>query len=143
MAAIRGSDTKPELLIRRGLHARGFRYKLHDRKLPGRPDLVLPKFRAVIFVNGCFWHGHGCPQFRWPATRQEFWLAKITGNMERDARNIETLLSSGWRVATVWECALKGRDMLSPVLVLDTLGQWICSGDRRLSLDGRHKDTGR
>ena len=101
MAAIRRADTKPEMLIRRGIHAHGFRYRLHDRKLPGRPDLTLSKYNAVIFVNGCFWHGHDCPMFRWPATRQEFWRDKITGNMERDTRNIAALLSSGWRVALV------------------------------------------
>ncbi|MCW2303239.1 DNA mismatch endonuclease (patch repair protein) [Rhodovulum sulfidophilum] len=142
MAAIRGADTKPEMLIRRGLHASGFRYRLHDRKLPGKPDIVLPKHCSVIFVNGCFWHGHDCPLFRWPATRQEFWRAKITGNMERDARNIGMLLASGWRVATVWECALKGRGRLSPEAVIDSLSRWICSGDQRLNLEGLHTETG-
>ncbi|ATG48275.1 very short patch repair endonuclease [Celeribacter ethanolicus] len=142
MAAIRGADTKPEMLIRRGLHARGFRYRLHDRKLPGKPDIVLPKHRAVIFVNGCFWHGHDCPLFRWPATRQEFWRTKITGNIERDARNIDMLLVSGWRVATVWECALKGRGRLSPEAAIDSLTRWICSEGQRLSLEGLHTETG-
>ncbi len=142
MAAIRGADTKPEMLVRRGLHARGFRYRLHDRKLPGKPDIVLPKHHAVIFVNGCFWHGHDCPLFRWPATRQEFWRAKITGNVERDERNIDTLLASGWRVATVWECALKGRRRLSSEVVIDSLARWICSGGQRLSLEGLHTETG-
>jgi DNA mismatch endonuclease (patch repair protein) len=142
MAAIRGTDTKPEMLIRRGLHARGFRYRLHDRKLPGKPDIALPKHRAVIFVNGCFWHGHACPLFRWPATRQEFWRTKITGNMERDARNIDMLIASGWHIATVWECALKGRGRLSPEVVIDSLARWICSGDQRLTLKGLNTKTG-
>jgi DNA mismatch endonuclease Vsr len=142
MAAIRGVDTKPEMLIRRGLHARGFRYRLHDRKLPGKPDIVLPKHRAVIFVNGCFWHGHDCPLFRWPATRQEFWRTKITSNMERDARNIDMLIASGWRVATIWECALKGRGRLSPEAAIDSLTRWICSGDQRLTLEGLNTETG-
>lgn len=142
MAAIRGADTKPEMLIRRGLHARGFRYRLHDLKLPGKPDIVLPKHRAVIFVNGCFWHGHDCPLFRWPATRQEFWRAKITGNVERDARNIDMLIASGWRVAAVWECALKGRGKLPPEAVIDSLTRWICSGDQRLTLEGLNTETG-
>lgn len=142
MAAIRGADTKPEILIRHGLHARGFRYRLHDRKLPGKPDIVLPKYRAVIFVNGCFWHGHDCPLFRWPATRQEFWRTKITGNIERDARNIDTLIGSGWRIAAVWECALKGRRKLQPEAVIDSLARWICSGDQRLTLEGLNKETG-
>ena len=142
MAAIRRADTKPEMLIRRGLHARGFRYRLHDRKLPGRPDLTLSKHNAVIFVNGCFWHGHDCPMFRWPATRQEFWRDKITGNMERDVRNIATLLSSGWRVALIWECALKGRGKLPPEAVIDSMIDWLCSADKRLTLEGLTADTG-
>jgi DNA mismatch endonuclease (patch repair protein) len=142
MAAIKGADTKPEMLIRRGLHALGYRYRLHDRKLPGRPDIVLPKHDAVIFVNGCFWHGHACPLFRWPATRQDFWRAKITGNIERDARNIDMLIVAGWRVATVWECALKGRGRLPSEAVIDSLAQWICSGDQRLELEGQHTETG-
>lgn len=142
MAAIRRADTKPEMLIRRGLHARGFRYRLHDRQLPGRPDLTLSKHNAVIFVNGCFWHGHDCPMFRWPATRQEFWRAKITGNLERDVRNIAALLSSGWRVALIWECALKGRGKLPPEAVIDSLIDWLCSGGKRLTLEGLTADTG-
>ena len=101
MAAIRGADTKPELIIRRGLHARGFRYSLHNRKLPGRPDLVLPKYRAVIFINGCFWHGHGCPLFKWPKSREDFWREKINGNVERDGKNLQRLSAAGWRIATV------------------------------------------
>ncbi len=142
MAAIRRADTKPEMLIRRGIHAHGFRYRLHDRKLPGRPDLTLSKYNAVIFVNGCFWHGHDCPMFRWPATRQEFWRDKITGNMERDTRNIAALLSSGWRVALIWECALKGRGKLPPEAVIDSLIDWLCSADKRLTLEGLTADTG-
>lgn len=142
MAAIKGADTKPEMLIRRGLHALGYRYRLHERKLPGRPDIVLAKHDAVIFVNGCFWHGHACPLFRWPATRQDFWRAKITGNIERDARNIDILIVAGWRVATVWECALKGRGRLPSEAVIDSLAQWICSGDQRLELEGQHTETG-
>ncbi len=125
MAAIRGADTKPELVIRRGLHARGFRYRLHNRKLPGRPDLVLPRYRAVIFVNGCFWHGHDCPLFKWPKTREEFWRDKISGNVERDQKNQAELKASGWRVGIVWECALKGKRRLQPAHVLDHLSEWL------------------
>lgn len=142
MSAIRGVDTRPEMQIRRGLHARGFRYRLHDRRLPGTPDLVLPKHHAVIFVNGCFWHGHGCPLFRWPATRQEFWRAKITGNMERDARNDAILLAGGWRIATIWECALKGRRKLPAGAVIDSLSDWLCSDGQRLTLEGLRTETG-
>lgn len=142
MSAIRGVDTRPEMQIRRGLHARGFRYRLHDRKLPGTPDIVLSKHHAVIFVNGCFWHGHGCPLFRWPATREEFWRAKITGNMERDARNEAMLRAGGWRIATIWECALKGRGKLPADTVIDSLSDWLCSDGQRLTLEGLKTETG-
>lgn len=108
MAGIRGSDTAPEMIVRRGFHALGFRYRLHDRKLPGRPDLVLPRYRAVVFVNGCFWHRHeGCRYASTPATRPDFWAEKFRLNVARDRKNVTTLLASGWRVALVWECALK------------------------------------
>lgn len=128
--------------IRRGLHACGFRYRLHDRKLPGTPDIVLPKHHDVIFVNGCFWHGHGCALFRWPATRQVYWRAKITGNMERDARNEAMLLAGGWRIATIWECALKGRGKLPADAVIDSLSDWLCSDGQRLTLEGLKTETG-
>lgn len=112
MSRIRGRDTKPELILRHGLHAAGFRYRLHARDLPGRPDLVFPRYHAVILVHGCFWHGHDCPLFRLPATRRSFWEAKIAANRARDARVHEQLLAAGWRVLTVWECSLKGSGRL-------------------------------
>lgn len=112
MAGIRGKDTRPEMILRRGLHARGFRFRLHDRRLPGSPDLVFPGRRAVIFVHGCFWHGHGCHLFRLPATRQEFWRAKIEGNAARDALAEGALAADGWRVLSIWECALKGLSLI-------------------------------
>ena len=108
MSRIRGRDTKPETTIRRGLHARGLRFRLHRKDLPGRPDLTFPKHRAVIFVHGCFWHGHDCPLFTWPKTRKEFWREKIRKNQDRDLRTFLMLKGEGWRVLTVWECALKG-----------------------------------
>ena len=122
MSRIRGRDTAPELLIRRALHARGFRYRLHGRKLPGKPDLVFPKFRAVIFVHGCFWHGHDCHLFRWPATRREFWEEKIIRNQERDSCAVSALRESGWRVLNIWECALKGTTRLA---VADIAGRCV------------------
>jgi DNA mismatch endonuclease, patch repair protein len=109
MAAIRANDTRPELIVRKDLHARGYRFRLHVRRLPGRPDIVLVRHRAVIFVNGCFFHGHNCSYFRWPATRAKFWRTKIAENRRRDTRNVAELHSEGWRVLTVWECALRGR----------------------------------
>jgi len=127
MSRIRGRDTKPEMLIRKGLHARGLRYRLQDRKLPGRPDLVFPRHRVVILVHGCFWHGHGCPMFRLPATRTQFWENKITTNRTRDTKTHEALLALGWRVLTVWECSLKGRGKWLPDTVLDACVEFIYS----------------
>lgn len=127
MAAIRSVDTKPELTIRRGLHARGFRYKLHDKRLAGKPDLVLPRHHAVIFVHGCFWHGHDCHLFKWPRTRKQFWEAKIRRNQSVDEKAITELRQRNWRVLTVWECALKGRTRLAPDDVIDRIENWILS----------------
>ena len=108
MSRIRGRDTRPEMGLRRALHARGLRYRLHDRRLPGRPDIVFPRFRAACFVHGCFWHRHaGCRYATTPATRTAFWAAKFEANVARDARNRIELLAVGWRVAVVWECALR------------------------------------
>lgn len=136
MAAIRGADTKPEMIIRRGLHARGFRFRLHNRKLPGRPDVVLPKYRAVILINGCFWHGHDCPLFRWPKTREEFWRKKIGGNIDRDRKNLAVLKSQNRRIAVIWECALKGKPRRETGDIIDELTLWLSSGDTKLEIRG-------
>lgn len=125
MSGIRGRDTKPEMVIRKGLHARGYRYRLHSRSLPGRPDLVFPSRRAAIFVNGCFWHGHDCPLFKWPSTRAEWWRAKIEGNRARDAEVQAQLAEMGWRQLRVWECALKGRQRREPIEILDLVADWL------------------
>ena len=108
MSRIRGKDTKPEMVVRRFLFANGFRYRLHDTKLPGKPDIVLPKYKTVIFVNGCFWHGHkGCSYFVLPKTRTEWWLQKIKGTMARDKAAEVALNVLGWKVIVIWECQLK------------------------------------
>lgn len=108
MSGIRGKDTRPEMTVRRGLHAAGFRYRLHVRSLPGRPDLVLRKYSAVCLIHGCYWHRHpGCPHATCPATRTEFWQEKFRANVERDGRQRRQLQTMGWRVAVIWECALK------------------------------------
>ncbi|WP_156841270.1 very short patch repair endonuclease [Novosphingobium aquimarinum] len=108
MSGIRGANTKPELKVRRRLHAAGFRYGLHRKDLPGRPDLVMPRYDAVIFVHGCYWHRHpGCRLASTPSTRTDFWTAKFTANQERDRRNIADLRVRGWRVAIVWECEVR------------------------------------
>jgi DNA mismatch endonuclease (patch repair protein) len=122
MSRIKGKNTRPEMLVRQGLWRAGLRYRLHDRRLPGRPDLVLPRWHAVVLVHGCFWHQHaGCPYAAVPATRPEFWQQKLSGNRERDARAHDALLASGWRVAVVWECALKQDAERS----IRTLEQWV------------------
>ena len=124
MSGIRGKNTRPELLIRKALHVRGFRYRLHC-DLPGRPDICLPKHRAVIFVHGCFWHGHDCHLFKWPKTRPEFWRGKIERNREVDQHSNAALLAAGWRVGVIWECALKGGEKLPVETILDKLESWL------------------
>ena len=136
MSRIRGRDTKPELLVRRGLHGRGFRYRLHRRDLPGRPDLALPGRRAVVFVHGCFWHGHGCPMCKAPATRPEFWASKIAANRARDLAAIRRLGEAGWRVLVVWECALRGPARLPEGEVLDACAVFLSSALPRRELAG-------
>jgi len=135
MSGIRGKNTKPEMMIRRGLHARGFRYRLHC-KLPGKPDICLPKYRAVIFVHGCFWHGHDCHLFKWPSTRPEFWREKIGRNRAVDQRAIAALHAAGWRVGAVWECALKGTRRQPFDMILDCLTSWLNSEDVDLQIEG-------
>lgn len=132
MSRIRGRDTKPEMLIRRGLHARGLRYRLHDRSLPGRPDLVFSRYRTAVFIHGCFWHAHGCTLSKLPATRQIFWQEKLTANAERDRRAIETLQALGWRVLVVWECALRGPGRLLTDDLLNLAEQFIRTSDLQL-----------
>lgn len=107
MRAIRSADTKPELLVRKALFAAGFRYRLHQRDLPGKPDIVLAKYRTVIFVHGCFWHGHDCKYFKIPKTRPDFWLTKIRANQSRDQTVVAQLNQSGWHVIEVWECSTR------------------------------------
>ena len=110
MAAIRSKNTKPEMLVRKYLFSRGLRFRVQVRKLPGTPDIVLPKYNTVIFVNGCFWHGHeGCKYFRLPKSNIEFWKEKIERNIERDRESMQALLDLGWKVIRVWECELRNK----------------------------------
>jgi DNA mismatch endonuclease (patch repair protein) len=111
MSRIRSKDTKPELVVRRMLHRLGYRYVLHDRRLPGKPDLVFPSRRAVVVVDGCFWHGHDCSLGSKPKTNSAFWSTKILGNKKRDARHRRTMRQMGWRVAVVWECETRQKDL--------------------------------
>lgn len=108
MSRIKGKDTKPEMLVRKFLFSKGLRYKLHDKTLPGKPDMVFPKYKTVLFIHGCFWHGHeGCKYYVVPKTKTEWWLNKINGNMKKDTDSIARLQQLGWKVIVVWECALK------------------------------------
>ncbi|MDM0114922.1 very short patch repair endonuclease [Variovorax sp. J22R133] len=125
MSGIRSRNTKPEVTLRSVLHARGFRFRIHRKDLPGRPDIVLPRYRAIIQVHGCFWHGHGCEFFRYPATNPDFWREKIAQNRARDERTTEALKVLGWRVLTVWECAVRGSDRET---LADAVTGWIVSG---------------
>ena len=129
MSRIRGRDTKPEMLIRQGLHARGFRFRLHVRELPGRPDLVFRRYGVAAFVNGCFWHGHDCDRFKWPKTREHFWREKIQKNRKRDATSVAALRSQGWRVLTVWECALRGPGRLNLDNLLTACATFLTDSD--------------
>lgn len=136
MSGIRGKNTKPEILIRKALFARGWRYRLHDKRLPGKPDLVFPRLRAVVFVDGCFWHGHTCHLFRLPSSRVDFWAEKIARNRQRDVEVRKALDELGWRHLTVWECALKGRTRLPIVEVIDKVANWLESGRFAADIEG-------
>lgn len=137
MSGIRGRDTKPERLIRSELHRRGFRFRLQSPKIPGRPDLILPKHRAAVFVHGCFWHGHDCHLFRWPNTRRDFWKAKINRNRERDAEVKRAVLASGWRHLTIWECAFRRGGADAVARTADEAARWIYSRRREGSILGK------
>lgn len=136
MASIKSKNTKPEILIRKALHAKGFRYRLHVKNLTGKPDLVFPKYSAVIFVHGCFWHGHDCHLFRLPKSNVDYWEVKISKNIERDDLAIKRLMSAGWRVGVVWECALRGRSKVNLVELIGLIETWLHSADIQLTLQG-------
>ena len=125
MSRIRGANTKLEILVRKGLYARGLRYRLGGQGLPGRPDIILTRYNAVVLVHGCFWHGHSCPLYRLPKTRPDFWEEKIGKNRERDERNRGRLQELGWRVLEVWECALRGQPQSVQDAYLDNLASII------------------
>lgn len=141
MAGIRSKDTRPEMTIRSALHRMGFRYRLHSRKLAGRPDLVFTRLGAVIFVHGCFWHGHSCPLFKWPSSRQEFWREKIEGNKSRDAVSSRKLAKDGWRILTLWECALKGRHRRVESEIIQAVASWLIDGTDNMELRSTVDDS--
>lgn len=123
MARVKSANTKPEMIVRSMLHRMGYRFRLHRKDLPGKPDIVLPRHRKIVLVHGCFWHGHDCPKGRRPKTRVDFWNAKLDANMERDWRNVLDLENSGWRIATVWECELS-----NPEAVRSRLSSFMTDG---------------
>jgi DNA mismatch endonuclease (patch repair protein) len=136
MAGIRGKDTKPEMLVRHMLHESGFRYRLHRKDLPGKPDIVLPKYSAVILVHGCFWHGHDCRFFKLPDTRTDWWADKLDQNRIRDLRNMQGLRDAGWRVLIVWECAMRDPGAIPPDRLVSMISTWLRSRRRMKELRG-------
>lgn len=137
MSRVGSKDTKPELLIRKSLHALGFRYRLHVKDLPGKPDLVFPRYKSVIQINGCFWHGHSCPRCRMPNSNTEYWNRKVARNMERDVLNRRLLLDEGWRVLTIWECALTGKWKLGLNQVISLASEWLLSTKPLCEIKGK------
>jgi len=138
MSGIRAKNTKPEISIRKALHALGFRYRLHAANVPGKPDLVFPFYRAAVFVNGCFWHGHDCPLFRMPDTRREFWDEKITRNRQRDAEVRSLLAASGWRQLTIWECAFRGSGKIGLPATIERAAAWLRSKEATGEIRASH-----
>jgi len=137
MAGIKGRNTKPEIQIRKALHKLGFRYSLYNHTLPGKPDLIFPKHKSVIQVNGCFWHKHNCHLFKWPSTRPDFWKNKISGNRKRDSKNNAELNKLGWRVLTIWECALKGKSKINFDVLIRKIEKWLTTDARSCEIEGR------
>lgn len=129
MSGIRNKNTRIEVAVSRVLFARKYRYRLNDKTLPGKPDMVFPKYRAVVFVNGCFWHMHDCHLFKWPSSNQDFWRKKINGNVERDIKNTQLLLNLGCRVAIIWECSMRGKASPGINSVADRVEQWLTNSN--------------
>lgn len=136
MSSIRARNTKPEVVFRKGLHRRGYRYRLNAPHLPGKPDFILPRYRVAAFVHGCFWHRHDCYQFKMPSTRTEFWDAKLNRNQTRDAEVMAQIIALQWRHLTVWECSMRGRYKLGLDCALDQAEQWLLTSVSKLEIRG-------
>lgn len=137
MKSIKHKNTSIEILVRKGLHKLGLRYRLHNKMLPGKPDLVFTKHHAIIFINGCFWHGHNCHIFHWPKTKVEFWREKIETNRLRDQKNINTCINKGWKVLVIWECALKGKTRRKYNEVIHTTANWLLYDNQSAEIKGK------
>jgi DNA mismatch endonuclease (patch repair protein) len=142
MQAIRHKDTKPEILVRKALFRKGFRYSLHRKDLPGKPDLTLAKHRAVVQVNGCYWHFHGCHLSKVPDTDSDWWREKLQTTRARDQRNREALAASGWRVCEVWECTLRGKNRWNLANVVSQIKNWLNSDSNCLKIGGERENAG-
>lgn len=136
MAGIRGRNTRPEIAVRSALHRKGFRFRLHSSRIPGKPDLVLQAYRCAVFVHGCFWHGHDCRFFRLPETRRDFWKAKIEGNRARDAKVRLLLADAGWRQLVIWECSLRGQGDDAAQRVAEKAAVFLRSRNNTLEIRG-------
>lgn len=132
MSSVGQRDTEPEMVLRKAMHHQGYRYRLNVKELPGSPDLVFPKYKAVVFVHGCFWHFHGCKKSSIPSTREKYWKEKFEKNKERDQRKIDKLLQMGWRVAVVWSCTLEDRNKELVDKTVKKVGRWLNSNDSKL-----------
>ena len=137
MSGIRGKDTKPEQFIRKILHRRGYRFRIHRKDLPGKPDLVLAKYNAVIFINGCFWHGHDCHLFKWPKSRPDFWRTKINKNRANDKKVLDDLKNQDWRILNIWECAIKGKERLEAEVIIEQIERWLNSDEQFKEITGK------
>ncbi len=139
--AVKSKNTKLEVAIRSGLHRSGFRFRLHVKELPGKPDIVLKKYNAAIFVNGCFWHGHDCEIYRPPSTNTDYWKEKIANTQHRDLLNKTTLTLNDWKVLTIWECSLRGKNKLSDCELMRNIVDWIRFGIGNAEVRGKHTAT--
>jgi len=137
MSGIRSKNTKPEIVIRKALHKEGFRFRIHCRDLPGKPDLVFPKYKAVIFIHGCFWHVHDCSLFKWPSSRREFWKSKLSRNQEKDSESLQKLRDAGWRVLVIWECAFKGVKRLPLEKIVAGAGRFLTGKKKFAEIKGK------
>ena len=141
MSRVKSRDTKPEIVLRSALHARGLRFRVHVSTMTGRPDIVLPRWQAAIFVHGCFWHGHACARGALPSSNTKFWIDKIARNKARDAAQITELMEQDWRVGTVWQCSLFGKECLGATRAAGCIHEWLESNDNQLVLSGSSVDS--